>query len=106
MAAVVAGPGQLVAMGADVRAWGFLLLIAVAQTIGALWAYTEGLRHLEAGVASILATFEPVVATLLAFFVLHERIEWVQLVGGALILAAVILLQVRVRVVVPQDSVP
>jgi DME family drug/metabolite transporter len=93
-------------MGGDIRAWALLLLIALAQTIGALWAYTAGLRHMEAGVASILATFEPVVATLLAFFVLHERVEWPQVVGGALILAAVVLLQVRIRAVVPQDSVP
>jgi DME family drug/metabolite transporter len=104
--AVVAGPGQLLAMGANMQVWGFLLFIALVQTIGALWAYTAGLRHLEAGVASILATFEPLVATLLAFFVLHERIEWPQLAGGALILAAVALLQVRVKVPVPQDSVP
>jgi drug/metabolite transporter (DMT)-like permease len=92
--ALFLGPGQLVSMGADPLVWGLLTLIALAQTLGALWAYTAGLRHLEAGVASILATFEPVVATLLAFFVLHEVIEWPQLVGGALILGAVLLLQV------------
>jgi len=75
-------------------AWALLFTIGIVQTIGALWAYTAGLRHLEAGVASILATFEPVVATLLAYFVIHENIEWPQLAGGALILAAVLLLSV------------
>lgn len=76
-------------------AWVFLLVLGLVQTVGALWAYTAGLRHLEAGVASILATFEPVVAALLAFFVLHEKIEGLQVAGGALILSAVILLQAR-----------
>lgn len=76
-------------------AWGLLLVLGLAQTVGALWAYTAGLRHLEAGVASILATFEPVVATLLAYFVVREKIEWPQLIGGALIVGAVLVLQAR-----------
>ena len=93
--ALFAGPSQLFAMGADPAAWSLLLLIALAQTVGALWAYTAGLRYLEAGAASILATFEPVVAAVLAYFVLHESIEWPQAAGGVLILAAVLLLQAR-----------
>lgn len=44
-------------------AWALLFSLGIIQTIGALWAYTAGLRHLDASVASILATFEPVVAT-------------------------------------------
>ncbi|MEO8285582.1 MAG: DMT family transporter [Chloroflexota bacterium] len=87
------GVEQLFSMGTDVGAWALLLLLAVAQTIGALYAYTAGLRHLEAGTASILATFEPLVAACLAYFLLHETLEWLQLVGGALILVAVMLLQ-------------
>jgi drug/metabolite transporter (DMT)-like permease len=86
---------QLFAMGTDPAAWGLLLVLALAQTIGALYAYTAGLRHLEASTASITATFEPLVAAFLAYFVLHETLEWPQLLGGALILLAVILLQVR-----------
>jgi drug/metabolite transporter (DMT)-like permease len=93
--ALAGGPGSLFSMGTNIEAWGLLISLALAQTIGALWAYTAGLRHLEAGVASILATFEPVVAALLAYFVLRERVEWPQFVGGALILAAVLLLQAR-----------
>src|SRR5205085_10693860 len=89
------GPQQLFAMGSNperaFQAWGLLLTIALAQTLGALWAYTAGLRHLEASVASILATFEPVVATALAYFVLREPISWPQVAGGGFILAAVLL---------------
>lgn len=88
-------PGQLLQMGGNLEAWGLLTVLALVQTLGALAAYVTGLRYLEAGVASILATFEPVVATMLAFFVLHETIDWPQVAGGALILGAVVLLQVR-----------
>ncbi len=89
------GVTQLFSMGTDPAAWAFLLLLAIVQTIGALYAYTAGLRHLEAATASIVATFEPLVAALLAYFVLHETLEWPQLAGGALILLAVVLLQLR-----------
>lgn len=89
------GGGELVSMGADPWAWALLVVLALFQTIGALYAYTAGLRHLEAGTASILATFEPVVASVLAYFILGERLEWPQVVGGGLVLLAVVLLQVR-----------
>ncbi|MCZ7543758.1 MAG: DMT family transporter [Anaerolineae bacterium] len=42
--------------------------------------------------ASIVATLEPAVAVLLGWLILDERLAWPQLVGGALILGAVILL--------------
>ena len=90
------GAGTL-AVGSDPGAWALLTALALFATIGALYAYTAGLRHLEAGAASILATFEPVVATALAFFVVGESIEWPQAVGGALILAGVLVLQIETR---------
>jgi drug/metabolite transporter, DME family len=92
-----AGVGQLFTMGMDPGAWSLLLLLAVAQTIGALYAYTAGLRHMDAAAASIVATFEPLVAACLAYFVLHEKLEWLQLLGGAFILVAVVLLQTARR---------
>jgi drug/metabolite transporter (DMT)-like permease len=108
--ALVTGPAQLFSMGTDLAAWGLLLTLAVVQTLGALAAYTAALRYLDAGAASILATFEPVVAALLAFSVLDERIEWPQMLGGGFIMAAVLLLQARTSkrrrsVPVPQEQV-
>jgi drug/metabolite transporter (DMT)-like permease len=100
----VRGLGQLFSMGTDAGAWALLIMLALLQTIGALYAYTAGLRYLEAGTASIIATFEPVVATLLAAFVVREQLEWPQFVGGALILAAVVALQARGKRSVPTDT--
>ena len=89
------GPDQLLVTGDNLGAWGLLLVLALVQTLGAVAAYVTGLRYLDAGVASILATFEPVVATMLAFFVLHEAIDWPQMLGGLLVITAVFLLQWR-----------
>ncbi len=45
--------------------------------------------------ASILSTIEPVVTVLLAFLVFGEVLGAVQLAGGALVLAAVLVLNLR-----------
>ncbi|HYP20263.1 MAG TPA: EamA family transporter [Chloroflexia bacterium] len=92
--ALIVGPETLL-VGDSPGAWGLLLVLGLVQTLGAVAAYVTGLRYLEAGVASILATFEPLVATLLAFLVLHEAIAWPQMLGGLFILGAVLLLQWR-----------
>jgi DME family drug/metabolite transporter len=86
--------GDLVAMGPDPGAWGLLLMLGTVQTLGTLALYTAGLRYLDAGVAGIVATFELVVASVLAFVVLSEPLTPVQVVGGLLILSAVVLLGV------------
>lgn len=76
-------------------AWLWLVGLAVGPTVGALLLYTSGLQRVPAGVASITATLEPVVATTLAVTVLGERLAPPQLLGGALILGAVLLLAWR-----------
>lgn len=76
-------------------AWLWLLGLALGPTVGALVLYTSGLKDVPAGVASITATLEPVVATLLAVVVLGERLAPPQLLGGALVIGAVALLAGR-----------
>ncbi|MGN0400431.1 MAG: DMT family transporter [Blautia sp.] len=54
--------------------------------------YTFGLSHVETGKASVMATIEPVVATLLGVFVLQEKITTVGVLGIVLVLGALVLL--------------
>jgi drug/metabolite transporter (DMT)-like permease len=54
--------------------------------------YTYGLNALPSSEASILATWEPVVAVLLAALVLGERLGAVQTIGACCVVCAVILL--------------
>ncbi len=81
----------------DPGAWLLLLTLALFATIGGLYAYTAALRHLEAGVASILATFESVVAATSAYFVVGESVGWPQAPGGLLIILGVLILQIQPR---------
>jgi len=53
--------------------------------------YTYGLSGIEAGKASIIASIEPVVATLVGVFVFNEVLGMSGLVGMLLVLAAIIL---------------
>jgi drug/metabolite transporter, DME family len=57
--------------------------------------YIAGIRRLGPPRAAILATFEPVVGVALAAWLLDEQPAPIQLLGGALILVAAILLQLR-----------
>ena len=60
--------------------------------------YTYGLSGVETGKASIMASVEPVVATLVGVFVFRERLTAGGLCGTLLVLGAVILLNVRRKV--------
>lgn len=114
-------PGPQAATMTMAGAFGLYLVIALAVgTLGslaqplassaALWpvvaagvigagvptvCYIAGIRRLGPPRAAILATFEPVVGVALAAWLLEEQPAPVQLVGGALILVAAVLLQLR-----------
>jgi drug/metabolite transporter (DMT)-like permease len=79
------------------EAWLWLLLIALVSTVFAVSAFFAGLRRVGPSEAAILSTFEPPVTVALAFLVLGEHLTPAQLLGGALVLAAVILLQLPAR---------
>ncbi|HVJ74410.1 MAG TPA: DMT family transporter [Casimicrobiaceae bacterium] len=72
--------------------WVAVAAIAVVSTVAAITWFFAGLKRIGPTRASTLSTVEPAVTVALAALVLDERIAVVQLFGGALILAAVVLL--------------
>jgi drug/metabolite transporter (DMT)-like permease len=85
-------PGELTAAG-----WGWLACLALVSTVASISLFFAGLRRVGPTTASILSTVEPLVTVVLAFLVFGETLGPVQLLGGALVLAAVLTLQVRRR---------
>lgn len=87
----------------------WVLLVAVAVLSCAL-AYLLGisaLHHLSSTVASVLAVAEPIVATALAWYFLHEKLTPIQFVGAAVILGGAGLVQLASRRPLPGgDSLP
>jgi len=71
----------------------WLVILALVPTLVGYALYTFGLRFLEATVVTILATVEPVMATLWAAIFLGESLTWPQFIGGALVIAGVAALQ-------------
>jgi drug/metabolite transporter (DMT)-like permease len=72
-------------------AWLSLSLLAVISTYGAYHFYYTGLKYIEAGRASIVATLEPLVAGLAAWYWWGEMFTPTGYAGAVLIISAVIL---------------
>lgn len=61
-------------------------------TVIPLIAYTVGLGGLPAGEAATIATLEPVLATIVAWVVLGEHLDFWQMLGGGFVIASVLIL--------------
>jgi drug/metabolite transporter (DMT)-like permease len=72
--------------------WGAVLAIALVCTVAAIALFLAGLERLGPVKASIYSTVEPAFTILLAAIFLGERMTLLRGAGGALILAAVIVL--------------
>jgi drug/metabolite transporter (DMT)-like permease len=66
--------------------------LGLFPTVIAYFLYTKGLEKIESSKAAIVATIEPVVATLLSVFFYQESFELVQFIGSLCILSSVILI--------------
>jgi len=71
--------------------WVLLAVIVLVPTFAAVVLYLEGIRRLGASQAAIVSTFEPLFAIALSAVFLGERLDPLQLVGAAVVLAGVVL---------------
>ncbi|MDD9300897.1 MAG: EamA family transporter [Desulfobacter sp.] len=76
-------------------AWAALAGVSLVSTFLANICYYRGLKHLETGKASIVATMEPVVAAVTAYFFLGEYFTFFGYMGAGLIILAVVLTIVK-----------
>lgn len=77
--------------------WLLILGLGFFPTALAYALYTRGLSMVESGRASITASFEPVVATLVGVLLFDEILTAWQLAGMVLVLAAVVFIQLKKR---------
>ncbi|MCG8402138.1 MAG: DMT family transporter [Firmicutes bacterium] len=77
--------------------WHYLLYIGLVPTLLAYLCYTTALKKIEAGLASIIATLEPVMAVFFAYIFLGQVLDPIQTLGAALVIAAVITVQLPGR---------
>ncbi len=86
-------PQTILSVNYPWQAWLAILAVAWFPTLLAYALFMTAMKYIEAGKASITATLEPVVASLLAYLFLGETIEWPQLVGVGLVLSGIVGLQ-------------
>jgi drug/metabolite transporter (DMT)-like permease len=81
------------ALPRNVSGWAVAIGIALIPTMVAISLFMAGLPRVGAARAALLSTWEPVVTVLLAVLVLGDRLSVVQVIGGVLVILAVILVQ-------------
>ena len=98
---IICRPADMIAKIAGADHTGRLILFsgltALITAVIPFLAYTLGLKRMEAGKAGILATIEPLVATLIGIFVYSEPLTLMSGCGIALILSAVVILNIKTR---------
>jgi drug/metabolite transporter (DMT)-like permease len=93
-------------IGLSAHGWLDIAGIVLVSTVLPVSTFLLGLERVGPSTASILSCFEPVVTVSLAMALYGERLGPGQLAGGALVLAAVVLLQAKVRRNAPPAEAP
>lgn len=88
-------PLQNLTAPGDARQVILVLYVTVMGTILPFGLYLAGISHIRSTRAIITATLEPISAAFIAFLVLRETFEPLQLLGGLLVIGAVASLQLQ-----------
>jgi drug/metabolite transporter (DMT)-like permease len=85
--------------------WLWIVAIALLSTVLPIVTFMLGMQRVGAATASIVSTVEPVVTVALAVALFGDALGPLQVVGGVLVLAAVVALQAP-GVSVRRDAAP
>ena len=92
---VVYPPFIYLTAGYSVAQWGWIVYIAIVGTILPFGLFFAGINHVRSTRASITATLEPIFAGFLAFMLLGEKLLILQMIGGSMVILAIVLLQLQ-----------
>jgi drug/metabolite transporter (DMT)-like permease len=87
-------PAGLFWLGNALPGWGILFLLAAGPTVAGFGLYNVSLGYLPSSIANLILTLEPVFTTLIAYILLSERLNGVQIFGSLMTLAGVVFLRV------------
>jgi drug/metabolite transporter (DMT)-like permease len=87
-------PADFLWLGTSASGWGLLLLLAVGPTLAGYGMYNVSLTLLPSSVANLIVSLEPAFTAVTAYFLLGERLSWVQVGGSLMILSGVVFLRI------------
>ena len=74
----------------NVKFWFLILLLAIIPTVLAFTFFIFGLKNVEAGRAGVYTTSEIISALILAYAILGERLEVLQLIGALVVFFSIL----------------
>lgn len=88
-------PWNFITAGYSSNMWGMFVLVSILSILIPHTFYFAGISRLTASRAIITGTFEPIIAIVSAFVFLSETLVPVQILGAALVIAAIVILQLK-----------
>jgi drug/metabolite transporter (DMT)-like permease len=88
-------PFTYIGAGYGSAQWGWIVYISIVGTILPFGLFFAGINHIRSTRASITATLEPIFAGFLAFILLGETLLFLQVIGGCMVILAIVLLQLQ-----------
>jgi drug/metabolite transporter (DMT)-like permease len=74
-----------------------IIYIGIFGTVVPFGFYFQGINIIRSTRASITGTLEPITASAISYFFLNEILEPLQIAGGIMVIASIILLQFKVE---------
>jgi drug/metabolite transporter (DMT)-like permease len=87
--------GNMLWLKDSLPGWSLLSLLGIGPTLMGFGLYTLSLNYLPATVSNLIATLEPILTAIWAFFIFGEVLGGLQIFGGLLVFAGVVLLRLR-----------
>jgi DME family drug/metabolite transporter len=75
--------------------WLWIVHIGILGTLMPFGLYLMGIKHIQATRAAITATLEPITAGVIAWVFLNEAMDILQLAGALLVIASIVMLQMK-----------
>lgn len=102
-------PGAAGSFGAlfpelPVNGWLLMMLLSFGPTLLGFGFYNLSMNYLPASIVNLLATLEPALTAVEAYFLLGERMSMIQIVGGVIIMGAVVLAQFEKEIPSPDPA--
>lgn len=88
-------PFEFIRRSYSLTEWSWIFYIVVFGTVVPFGLYLEGINLIRSTRASVTATLEPIAASGISYLFLGEVLEPLQLLGGVLVIASIVTLQLK-----------